>query len=389
MTSEHPQPRAGRKPRVAVVGPGYPYRGGISHHTTLLCRHLAKSAKVSLVNYAVLYPSPFGLLFPGKTQYDRASALRFPNARILSTQNPLSWARTARRILGQKPDRVLLIWHHPVTAPAFGYLVRKLSPHTRVVVLCHNVLPHEMPVLGKAALRFALKGARAFLVQSERERERLLAILSSRVPPPVRVVRHPIYDFFAKAPSAPLSAAALRKRLRLDGKKVILFFGYVRPYKGLKYLVSAMPAVAQRHDAALVVAGEFYEPFEPYNRLVRELGVAGRVRLVDRYIPNGEVRAYFALADVLVCPYTEATQSGIIQAALGFAIPVVATRVGGLPDSVSDPQTGRLVDPRDSAQLAVAISAVLERPKAEYAAGIKDFKKRFSWDALVQEVLAA
>ncbi len=372
---------------VVVVGPGYPYRGGIAHHTTLLCQHLSKAAKTRQFNYRTLYPPILAPLFPGTTQFDHKSALRFTNTRALSTQNPLTWERTARQILAQKPDRAVFIWHHPVSAPAFAYLTRRLAGKTRIVALCHNVLPHETRALGRLALRAALGKADAFLVQSKRERAILGRVLQASRGK-VRVVFHPVYEFFADA--ARPDPGALRQKLGIPkGDKVILFFGYVRPYKGLRYLVEAMPAVQKIAPATLVVAGEFYEPIAPYRRLAEKLSLQASVKLINEYIPNGKVADYFALADVLVCPYTHATQSGILQTALGFGMPVVATRVGGMPDAVQEPETGRLVPPRNPKALADAVLDVLSRPKSWYAPSIAAFKKRFGWDRLAKEVLAA
>jgi glycosyltransferase involved in cell wall biosynthesis len=372
--------------KICVVGVTYPYRGGIAHYTTLLCRELSKKHEVLLVSMRRQYPR---LLFPGKSQTNEESSDRisFPSERLLDSLWPWSWLRAARRIRTFSPDLVIVQWWQPFLAFAFGVLARRLKSHDLpLAFVCHNVKPHESSWIDGLLTRFALLPGDFFLVHSEEDRRNLLALK-----PGAKVSKafHPTYETFARGKT--LSKEEAKSRLDLTGP-VVLFFGFIRPYKGLIHLIRAFAGVVERRDAKLLVVGEFYESSQPYKKEVKDLGLGDRVRFVDRYVPNEEVALYFSASDVVALPYLSATQSGIVQIAYGFKKPVVVTEVGGLREVVSDGETGRLVPPGDPGALAEAILSILNHESQEtLEENIEVFRERFSWEEyvnLVEELVA-
>jgi glycosyltransferase involved in cell wall biosynthesis len=365
--------------RVCIVGPAYPYRGGISHFTSLLALELQKDHDVRIVNFKRLYPSIF---FPGKTQYDNSgSAIGTPSERLIDSLNPLSWWKAARKISAFAPDVVIFQWWHPFFAPAYAatrFFMRRRCK-SGVVYLCHNVLPHESSIVDRTLIKIGFFGVKRFLVQSNEDKLRLLSLMKKRrgrVEPKIEVSPHPIYEVFKKGA---VGREEARRELGLEGNTV-LFFGLIRPYKGLNVLLEAFASASKRLDLTLLVVGEFYEDKEPYLRRIGELGIADRVRIVDRYVPNEEVEKYFEAADLVVLPYLSATQSGIVQIAYAFDKPVIVTSVGGLPDVVEDGESGRVVPPSNPAALADAMLEFFEKGESgRMVEGVRRIKARFSW----------
>jgi glycosyltransferase involved in cell wall biosynthesis len=368
--------------RLALIGPVYPIRGGIAHYTTVLRGELvAHGHDVLLISFRRQYPQ---WLFPGRTDRDpSAKALVAPGAAyILDLLNPLTWFQAARAIRAYRPQRVVLQWWQAVWAPAWltVELAQKLSG-TPVTVICHNVLPHERRFWDRPLAKAVLGMADRALTQSVSERDDLRALLPNK---PVDVVPHPLYDMLA---TERIDKADARRKLGLDvDGPVLLFFGFVREYKGLDYLLAALPAVLAEHrDVCLVVAGEFWHNRTKYEAQMTDLGIAGRVVLADRYIPNEEVPLYFAAADLVTLPYASATQSGVMQMALGFDRPVVATRVGGLADVVEEGDDVTLVEPRNPRALADAINAFLAAPVSRGVAASRQSGKE-RWAQVVEAV---
>jgi glycosyltransferase involved in cell wall biosynthesis len=337
--------------RIAVVGLSHPHRGGIAHYSTLLVRELRRSHEVCFVTLRRQYP---GWLFPGKTQYDRSEVpLVESNHPWIDSLNPLTWLATAFRLRRGNFDLVLIQWWHPFFGPCFGTIAHllMLTSRTRVAFLCHNVTPHDRTRIDRLLTKFAFWRVRHFIVHSEADERELRAL-----EPKAQVQRsmHPPYEFFADHGGCEMATA--RRRLGLDvDVKVLLFFGYVRPYKGLIHLVRALPAIVDRCDCILLIVGEFYDPKQPYLDLITELGIQDRVRIVDRYVANEEVTSYFGAANVVVLPYESASQSGVAQVAFGLGVPVITTDVGGLAEAVEHGRTGLIVPSRAPAALAEAV----------------------------------
>jgi glycosyltransferase involved in cell wall biosynthesis len=364
---------------IAIIGPSHPFRGGIAHHTTLLYRHLAALHDVTLFTFTRQYPR---WLFPGRTDRDTSEhPLAESSAEpLLDSLNPLTWVRVARRVARLRPQLVILPWWSSFWAPQFltiTLLLRRLQ-RTRLLAVCHNVVDHEERGFSGRCTRAVLRRMDDCLVHSAADEARLRALL-----PSVRVTRgfHPLYEF--TRPSL-LGKAEARARLGVTGD-TILFFGFVRPYKGLGDLLRAMPRILERRPVTLLVAGEFWGGSESFHRQVRELGLSAHVRCVDRYVPNEEVGLYFSAADLVVLPYVSGTASGVVQMAYGLDKPVVATSVGALGDIVEDGRTGYLVPPARPLDLADAIVRFFEEDReAEFVANVRAHKQRFAWERLVE-----
>jgi len=367
--------------RLCCIGPTYPYRGGISHYNTCLIKELSKRDDVLSINFARLYPD---FLFPGKTQLDESKTpLAVDSTRVIDSLNPVTWIKAGLRAARMRPDLVIIQWWHPFFAPVVFTvsLVLKLMRRGKIVLICHNVLPHERTRLDTLLARLAFLLPDGFFVQSGEDRDTLVKI---RRRAPVTVHPHPIYDFFG---TGTLARAQARERIGVGDEPLLLFFGYVRGYKGLAYLIEAMPAIRARVPARLLVVGEFYDPPQPYEDLVRRLDLAEAVRFENRYVGNEEVEAFFVASDLVILPYVSATQSGIVQIAMAFDRPVVVTAVGGLPEAVSPERTGFVVPPKDPAALAAAVIRFFEEGWARRMTPLfAAEKKRFSWEAMARAV---
>lgn len=343
--------------RVALTGLAPPFRGGIAHYTLHLGEALTRTSHVRLFAWSRQYPR---LVFPGTTQHDPSPmGLTVQTVRVLDPLRPWSWLEAARLMREFGAGRVVHQWWHPWFAPATWVLLRTLRTiGLRITVLCHNLEPHESLPAARAAARTALMPADRIVVHGEHD-----ARVARMWWPRTRVVVHPHPPYHALA-GPDVSRREARQRLGLPpGAPIVLFFGCVRPYKGLADLIEAMPRVRERFpDALLATAGEFYDPRHAYEERARGLGLEDGVRFDDRYVPNDEVGLWLRAADLVALPYRDATGSGVLPLARAAGVPVVSTRVGDLPDLMQDGRDGRLVPARDHRALAAAITGVLESP---------------------------
>ena len=240
--------------RLAVIGLCYPFRGGISHFSTLLVRALRVRHEVEFITLTRQYPE---FLFPGKTQYDTSSrTLVESNEPIIDSLNPVTWIKAARALNNSEPDLIVIQWWHPFFAPAFGTIVRLLKGplQKRVCFLCHNVLPHEPSPLQKLLTRYAFKPARLFIVHSKEDGRNLETLHPRAI---IRKGCHPRYSEFGEAGTFNKREARIALALP-EQMRIILFFGLVRPYKGLVHLIRAMKTVTSRFECRLLIVGEFY-----------------------------------------------------------------------------------------------------------------------------------
>jgi glycosyltransferase involved in cell wall biosynthesis len=365
--------------RICLIGPSHPFRGGITHHTTLLYHHLRKRHQVSFFAFKRQYPR---WIFPGRTDRDVSKKpLREDGAQhILDSINPITWWGVYRRIKKEASDLVIIPWWTSFWTIQFwtiATLVKRFSS-AQILFICHNVVDHEHHVFGKRCARAVLSKGDHFLVHSENDARRLTEVLS----PAAHITHafHPLYDFFD---DAPVSKAEARTRLGLEGD-TILFFGFIRPYKGLDDLLKAMLLILKEKKITLLVVGEFWGGRRIFARQVKELGIEGAVRVFDRYLPNEEVGLFFSAADLVVLPYKSGTGSGIIQIAYGLEKPAVATRIGSLAEVVEDGKTGYLVNPGHPRALADAVIRFFkEQKEAEFVENIRRAKGKFSWDRLI------
>ena len=366
--------------KIILIGPVYPYKGGISHYTGLMCRELMKRYDVEMLSYKMQYPK---LLFHKEQRDYSNDSFKIESAKyMLHTANPFNIIRTAHYIKHQKPDMVLIQWWHPYFAPCY-FLLTHFMGRQNVTFVCHNVFPHERFPMDRLLTRIALKPGRHYIVHAAEEGRELEKI---KAEPDYVVTPHPTYNAFR---FEGMSREQARERLHIaPDEKILLFFGYVREYKGLKYLLRAMSAICKADDKVrLWVVGEFGADREEYRALIEELSIAAHVRVVDSYTPDREVEKYFAAADLVVLPYVSATQSGIVQIAYGFTKPVIVTEVGGLPDVVEDGKTGYVVKPESPEAIAEAAIKFFREEQAErMMENIEKEAYRFSWERMGEVV---
>jgi glycosyltransferase involved in cell wall biosynthesis len=366
--------------RIALVGTAYPFRGGISHYNALLYSELKKSHEVDVITFKRQYPQ---LLFPGKTQQEtEGELLRVPSEQLIDSVNPLNWISVGKNLRKRGVDLLIFKYWLPFFGPSFGTIAKftKQGTRTKVLFICDNVIPHEHRPGDAAFTRFAFNQADFFIVQSETvERDLVRFKPGARY----RKVPHPVYNLFGE----PVDRLQARNTLGIQRKHLMLFFGYVRPYKGLNVLLQAMAQLTTKLDVELLVVGEFYEGEGSYRNQIRELGLNGNVTLHPEYVSNRDVRTYFSAADVVVLPYLSATQSGIAQIAYNFNKPVIATDVGGLGEVVLNGKTGFLVPPNNAEALADAIQRFFaDKKEEEFARNVGQEKEKYTWGAMVRAI---
>ncbi len=373
--------------KIVLIGPVYPYRGGISHYTGLMCRELSKRFEVEMLSYKMQYPK---ILFKKEQRDYENDSFKIDNAKyMIHTANPFNIIRTARYIRKKKPDMVLVQWWHPYFEPCY-ILLAKFMGKQNLTFVCHNVFPHERFPLDKILTKMTLKNGKHFIVHAKEEEAELKQIMPN---PDCQVTPHPSYNAFCFANMTKMQA---RTQLSLpQDEKVLLFFGFVRPYKGLKHLINAMPDIKERlGNVTLLIVGEFgnAEDKEGYASQIKMLaasssGLEASIIIYDGYTPDREVEKYFAASDMVVLPYESATQSGIVQIAYGFGKPVTVTEVGGLPDVVSHNRTGYVVPPQNKQALTEAIVRYFtEGKEEEFAKNIAAEAYRFSWERMGEVV---
>ncbi|HOJ89858.1 MAG TPA: glycosyltransferase [Saprospiraceae bacterium] len=331
--------------KIAIIGPNYPYRGGNSLFIGHLCIALQEKFELLIINYSLLYPE---ILFPGKTQYDKSNEVmdgirQLKTHRILNSINPISWYNTAKKIKEFNPDLVVVDWWQPFFGPChFGVLSLLGSSYKdRILFITENVISHESRFIDKILTKIGLAKASKFLVLSNKVQDDIKSLFPTKA---IFKSELPIYDCYDNNKS--LNKSELRSKFGFNNSdKVLLFFGYIRHYKGLDILIESLKILRSEDKSyKLLVAGESYENEEIYLDLISEYKLESAVHMENKFISNEDVGSYFYASDVAVLPYRSATQSGILNMAYGFNKPVVITNVGGLAEFVVEDQTGVIVN---------------------------------------------
>ena len=371
--------------RLSVVGPTHPFRGGISHYTSLLVRALRRRCRVQFLSYSRQYPS---WLYPGATDRDpslKPVTLESPDE-TFDAVSPLAWWRLPATIALHGSELVVLPWTVAYWAPFYYLFLKALARGSGppVLFICHNVIEHEASRLKSHLSGRVLCRGDYFLTHSGWDRDNLLGWIGPDRADRVRVSLHPVYDHLDAAAIDPATA---RARLGVNCERVLLFFGFIREYKGLRYLLQSLPLILNRFRVHLLVAGESWEDLQPYRELIEKLHLEERVTLHARYVPDEMVPTYFAAADLVVVPYTSATQSGIVQLAHGFRKPVVVGEVGGIPEAVEQGRTGFLVPPRNPEAIAEAVIHFFSSAGGSTMPGnIEARLREHSWERLAEAV---
>lgn len=366
--------------RFAYLSTFHPFRGGIAQFNARLMRELqAADHEVLPYTFTTQYPER---LFPGKTQMvtpeDVADPVNAP--RVLSSIGPASWISAANTIGAQRPDVLLMKYWMSFFGPSLGTVAGRLRKRgTKAITILDNVIPHEARFFDKAFTGYFLKRNDGFITMSDKVRQDLLSL---RPDAQVVLLQHPLYDHFG----ARMDTAEARRKLGVpEGAMVLLFFGFIRDYKGLDLLIEAMALLPKDH--VLVIAGEPYGDMSKYHQAIVRLGVKDRVVDHIRYIADQEVPAFFSAADAVVLPYKSATQSGITAIAYHFATPIIATDVGGLKEIVHDGRTGVIVPQANVAAIAEGIQRFFTLDRGAITVNIAQLKEELSWKRFADQLV--
>jgi D-inositol-3-phosphate glycosyltransferase len=377
------RPATSKRKRIAIIGPAFPFRGGIAHHTNMLSLYLQRRGhKVDLITFTRQYPQ---LLYPGPSQEETGNVAGFGNQvisqRMIDSINPLNWLQVGKQLRERRYDLYIFKFWLPFFGPAFGTIARlvRRPQENRVLVICDNVVPHEQRIGDFALTRYFFRACDFALCQStavQLQLQQFFPRLPSTIQP------HPICENFGQG----LHKDEARARLGLDDAKILLFFGFIRHYKGLDRLLDAMPEIARRlPQAHLHVVGEFLEPRASYMKLIRDSGVQSHITVHDRYVPNEDVRLWFSAADMVVLPYRSATNSGIAQVAYNFGTPVIVTAVGSLGEIVIDGKTGFTLADASPNSIAGAVEKMYQGNTLErFSQAIHGERHKYRWEAFVE-----
>lgn len=366
--------------KIAILSPFYPFRGGMAQFSGRLYEELSKTNEVQLFNFTTLYPS---FLFPGKTQYvtDDDSAVSVKSKRLLSSINPFSYYTTASAINKFSPDILIVPYWMSFLAPALGTVCRFIKKKTKIIGLIHNAIPHEKRFFDRPFAKYFFSQCDGFVALSNLVRDDLKAIIPQK---PVLVSPHPIYDHYGNR----IDRAEACLKLGVDkDKKILLFFGLIREYKGLDILIESMALLDNSYQ--LVIAGECYGSFQDYLASIEASPLKNNIKVMQEYIPDEKVSLLFSAADVLVLPYRDATQSGVVAVAYQMETPLIATNVGALGDSIRKASTGIVVNDVSSIALSEGIKGYFaeeETNREIFIKHIKEEKKRLSWAVFSDEL---
>ena len=367
------------KLKIAFLSTFYPFRGGIAQFNASLYRAFENQNQIKAYTFTRQYPD---FLFPGETQMvtEKDTADKIPSERILDTINPLTYFSAAKKIIDFSPDILLMKYWMSYMAPALGTVAKQVRRNAKVITLLDNVIPHEKKFFDSAFTTYFLKQNHGFVVMSESVKKDLLKFV-----PNAKILfhQHPLYNHFGQSVDASLA----KKKLNIpEGKKIILFFGFIRDYKGLDLLIEAMSKLGGEY--MLVIAGEVYGSFEKYRQQIDALSIGEKISLHVRYISDEEVPLFFSSADVCVLPYKSATQSGITSIAYHFNLPIIATDTGGLKESVVHNKTGLIVNAPNADLIADSIRTYfMETLKPVFQNEIQLLKSKLSWTSLASRII--
>lgn len=369
--------------KIVILGTAHPYRGGLAAMNERLARELINEGhEVVIYNFTLQYP---GFLFPGKSQYTSEAAPEgLQIIRKVNSVHPLNWLKVGRELARMRPDLIVIKFWLPFMGPALGTIARlaRRNRHTRVICIADNMIPHEKRPGDRLFTRYFTKGVDGYMAMSHEVYDDIEKLV---VNPLRRFTPHPIYDHYGEG----MTREEALKALQLDADcRYLLFFGFIRDYKGLDWLLQAMAdSRLKNRNIRLIVAGEFYSDSEPYLKLLRELGLEEKVALHTDYIPNDRIACYFSAADLVVQPYKTATQSGVTQIGYHFNKAMLVTDVGGLGEIIADRKSGYVVKPEITA-IAEAIADFYDHDRqAAFEQETIKLKEQFSWTKMTDVMM--
>lgn len=373
--------------KIIIIGPAHPLRGGLASFDERLARAFQQAGHdASIYTFSLQYP---GFLFPGTTQFSSEPAPKDVDIKVrINSINPLNWLSVGNELKKMKPDIIVVRYWLPFMGPALGTILRRIKKnnHTKIIAITDNIIPHEKRPGDTSFTKYFLKTVDAFVTMSEK----VLKDLRMFTNKPAHCVVHPLYDNFGDI----ISKEKARNFLKISSdEKIILFFGFIRKYKGLDILLEAMKILQEKENnqhiklyIKLLIAGEYYEDEKPYNDLIDSLKIAPQLILKTSFIPDSEVKYYLCAADFVIQPYRNATQSGVTPLAYHFEKPMLVTNVGGLPDMVPDYQSGLVAEP-NAVSIAEKIEELFSLGENFFLPHLREEKKKYSWEILVKTII--
>lgn len=369
--------------KVTIVGSAHPLRGGLATYNERLAKAFQQQGhEVTIYTFCLQYP---GFLFPGKTQYSDEPPPKDLKIEVLvNSINPFNWIKVGRAIKKSRPDLVIIKYWLPFMAPCLGTIARiaRGNGHTKVISIIDNIIPHEKRIGDNLFSKYFVKSCDAFIAMSRSVIDDMKKFDDKK---PTVYCPHPLYDNFG----AIISKEEAKKKLNLElNTNYLLFFGIIRPYKGLDMLLEAFyDERLRKHPLKLIIAGEYYQDPQPILDLIEKYELSDHIISVNKFIPDQDVAAYFCASDIVVQPYKSATQSGITQIAYHFNKPMIVTNVGGLPEMVPNGKVGYVVDTVPK-QIADAIVDYYENNREDaFTAHVMEEKKKYSWEVMLMEIV--
>jgi glycosyltransferase involved in cell wall biosynthesis len=371
---------------IVIIGPAHPLRGGLASYNERLAREFMRQGhQVSIYTFSLQYP---GFLFPGTTQFSTEPAPADLDIHVrINSINPFNWISVGRELKKLRPDLIVVRYWLPFMGPSLGSIVRivKQNEHTKIVCIADNIIPHEKRIGDIPFTKYFVTPIDAFITMSEKVLGDLTQIAPGK---PAKFVAHPLYDNFGEK----ISKEEARNYLGIPlDKKILLFFGFIRKYKGLDILLDAMKILKSSNHpplgdgGKLLIAGEFYEDRKAYDEQIERLGIKDSLILKTVFIADSEVKYYLCAADVVVQPYRSATQSGVTPLAYHFEKPMIVTNVGGLPSLVPDDKIGLIAEPT-AESIAEKIQEFFQKGAAYFLPHLIEEKKKYSWSKMVQTI---
>ena len=367
-----------------IIGSAHPLRGGLATYNERLAKeYIDQGHDVTIYTFSLQYP---GFLFPGKTQYSSEPAPAGIPIRIrVNSINPLNWILVGREIKKERPELVIVKFWIPFMAPCLGTICRiiRKNKHTKIISIIDNLIPHEKRPADRLLISYWVNSADGFIAMSRSVLNEIIQFLGSK-PKPTLFCPHPLYDNFGES----VPKAEAKKRLGLDPRfSYILFFGFIRDYKGLDLLLKAFADERlHAYPLKLLVAGEFYTDAKPYYNLLDQLHIREKVIMHNEFIPDSAVSDYFCAADIVVQPYKSATQSGVTQIAYHFNKPMIITNVGGLAEFVPDGKVGYVVEPSGPEIASAILRFYDEKKEGEFSANAAIEKLKYSWKRMTEAI---
>ena len=371
---------------IVILGSAYPLRGGgLATFNERLARAFQQAGDdVTIYTFSLQYP---GFLFPGKTQYSTEPPPTDLKIKVcINSMYPLNWIQVGNELKNLKPDIIVVRYWLPFMGPSLGTILRRVKKNnfTKIVCIADNIIPHEKRAGDKQFTQYFIKPVDAFITMSEK----VMNDLRKFTQKPAKKVVHPLYDNFGEK----IDKAKAREYLNINpNENIILFFGFIRKYKGLDLLLEAMSILKNQNANSkfqipkLLVAGEFYDDKKFYDELISKLNIADELILRTDFITDSEVKYYISAADFIIQPYRNATQSGVTPLAYHFEKPMLVTNVGGLPDLVPDDKVGLVCEPNPRS-IAEHIIQLYQLGEDHFLSNLREEKKKYSWRMLVNTI---